>query len=64
MIKSSKDYKAQRARADSWIKAEDDAALKNPVMTYSAQMPAYAYTSLCPDPKLKSSKRRENQEKR
>jgi len=24
-----------------------------PVMTFSSRMPAYTYTSLCPDPKLR-----------
>ncbi len=56
MRKSSKDCRADRASVNSRIQAEADAALKAPpVMSFSAQMPAYTYTSLCPDPKLRKS---------
>ncbi|WP_349672965.1 hypothetical protein [Lacrimispora sp.] len=52
MRKSSKDCRADRASVNSRIQAEADAAIKAPpVMSFSAQMPAYTYTSLCPDPK-------------
>lgn len=52
MRKSSKDCRAGRASVNSRIQAEADAAIKAPpVMSFSAQMPAYTYTSLCPDPK-------------
>lgn len=54
MRKSSKDCRADRASVNSRIQAEADAAIKAPpVMSFSAQMPAYTYTSLCPDPKLR-----------
>jgi len=50
--KSSKDCRADRASVNSRIQAEADAAIKAPpVMSFSAQMPAYTYTSLCSDPK-------------
>ena len=52
MRKSSKDCRADRASVNSRIQAEADEAIKAPpVMSFSAQMPAYTYTSLCPDPK-------------
>lgn len=54
MRKSSKDCRADRASVNSRIQAEADAAIKAPpVMSFSATMPAYTYTSLCPDPKLR-----------
>jgi len=50
--KSSKDCRADRASVNSRIQAEVDEAIKAPpLISFSAQMPAYAYTSLCPDPK-------------
>ena len=50
--KSSKDCRADRASVNSRIQAEADEAIKAPpVMSFSAQMPAYTYTSLCPDSK-------------
>jgi len=56
--KSSKDCRADRASVNSRIQAEADAAIKAPpVMGFSAQMPAYTYTSLCPDPALREPPR-------
>lgn len=52
MRKSSKDCRADRVSVNSRIQAEADAAIKAPpVMSFSAQMPAYAYTSSSSDPK-------------
>jgi len=60
--KSSKDCRADRASVNSRIQAEADAAIKAPpVMSFSAQMPAYAYTSLCPDPKRRKTLRKKVQ---
>lgn len=54
MKKSSKDCRAQKASVNSRIQAEADAAIKAPpVMTHSARMPAYTYTSLCSDRSLR-----------
>ncbi len=54
MRKSSKDCRADRASVNSRIQAEADAAIKAPpVMVFSAQMPAYTYTGLCPYPALR-----------
>ena len=56
MRKTSKDCRADRASVNSRIQAEMATAIKAPpVMTFSATMPAYTYTSLCSDPKLKKS---------
>lgn len=55
MRKSSKDYRANKASVNRRIQAEADEAIKAPpVMSFSAQMPAYTYTSLCPDPKRRT----------
>lgn len=52
MRKSSKDCRANKASVNSRIQAEADEAIKAPpVMSFSAQMPAYTYTRLCPDSK-------------
>ncbi|MBS5955494.1 MAG: hypothetical protein KIC73_01130 [Clostridiales bacterium] len=52
MRKSSKECRANKASVNSRLQAEADAAIKAPpVMSFSARMPAYTYTSLCPDPK-------------
>lgn len=54
MRKSSKGCRADKASVNSRLQAEADAAIKaSPVMSFSAQMPAYTYTSLCPDLKLR-----------
>ena len=56
MRKSSKDCRADRASVNSRIQAEADEAIKAPpVMTGSAIDPAYLFTSLCPDPKLRKA---------
>lgn len=56
MRKSSKDCRADRASVNSRIQAEADEAIKAPpVMSFSARMPAYTYTSLCLDLKLRTS---------
>jgi len=39
------------SKQDSMVKAP-------PVETFSARMPAYTYTSLCPDPKLRKPPRK------
>lgn len=58
MRKSSKDCRANKDSVNSRLQAEADAAIKAPpVMSFSARMPAYTYTSLCPDPKLRKSPR-------
>lgn len=54
MRKSSKDCRAQKESVNRRLQAEADAAIKAPpIMSFSARMPAYAYTSLCSDPKLR-----------
>lgn len=58
MRKSSKDCRANKASVNSRLQAEQDAAIKAPpVMSFSARMPAYTYTNLCPDPKRRRSPR-------
>ena len=55
MRKSSKDCRADRASVNSRIQAEADAAIKAPpVMSFSAQMPAFSNTSLCLVPSLRT----------
>lgn len=52
--KSSKDCRAQKNSVNRRLQAEADEAIKAPpVMTFSAQMPAYTYTGLCPVPDLR-----------
>ena len=52
MRKSSKDCRADRASVNSRLQAEADAAIKAPpVITHSAQEPAYLFTSSCSDSK-------------
>ena len=54
MRKSSKDCRADRASVNSRLQAEADAAIKAPpVMSFSARMPAFLFTSLCSDPKCR-----------
>lgn len=54
MRKSSKDCRADRASVNSRIQAELESMIKGPqVMTFSARMPAYTYTGLCSEPKLR-----------
>ena len=54
MRKSSKDFCARKNSVNRRLRAEADAAIKAPpVETFSARMPAYTYTGLCPDPKLR-----------
>lgn len=51
-MKSSKEHREQLARREKALQAEVTTAIKSPpVMSFSAQMPAYIYTSLCPDRK-------------
>lgn len=51
MRKSSKDFKAQKASVNSRLQAETDSAIKAPpVITHSAQEPAYLFTNSCSDP--------------
>lgn len=51
---SGKDEHAAMLSTEHARAAKQDYILKGPqAMTFSAQMPAYAYTSLCPDPKLR-----------
>lgn len=45
--KQSKVNQLARGRA---LAAEDDRAIKHPVQTWSARMPAYTYTAACSDP--------------
>lgn len=63
-MKSTKEHKEDSARREQAFQAEVDSMLKGPpVETFSARMPAYTYTSLCPDPKLRKSpgKRKESE---
>ena len=54
MRKSSKECRANKASVNSRLQAEADAAIKAPpVMSFSARMPAYTYTSLCSDRSLR-----------
>ncbi len=53
-MKSSKEHREQLARREKALQAEVATAIKAPpVETFSAQMPAFTYTSLCPDPALR-----------
>ncbi|MEY8357054.1 hypothetical protein AALB39_27435 [Lachnospiraceae bacterium 54-53] len=54
MRKSSKEHKGQLARREKALQAETATMIKAPpVETFSAQMPAFTYTSLCLDPELR-----------
>ena len=54
MRKSSKEHKEDSARREKAFQAELEDMIKGPqVTTFSAQKPAYTYTGLCPDPKLR-----------
>ncbi len=54
MRKSSKERRGQYEQAKRITLAEAAIAIKSkPSMTLSATMPAYPYTSLCPDPTLR-----------
>ncbi len=49
-MKSSKEHREQLARREKALQAEASTAIKAPpVKSFSAQMPAFTYTSLCPD---------------
>lgn len=49
MKQSSKEYRETTVRHNVAFQTDMDAALKAPpVMTWSARMPAYTYTCLCP----------------
>ena len=59
MYKTSKEDRATKASINSILQAEAATAIKAPpVMTFSATMPAYTYTSLCSDPKRRKSLRK------
>ena len=50
----SKQVKANKVLRLSAVAASAESAIKEPPPnTWSARMPAYAYTSLCPDPGLR-----------
>jgi hypothetical protein len=54
--KSPKERQNQYVQAQRITTAEASIAVKaQPAMTFSARMPAYIYTSLCPDPKLREA---------
>ena len=54
MRKSSKEHREQLARREKALQAEVATAVKAPpAKTFSATHPAYTYTSLCPDPRLR-----------
>ncbi|HCD46241.1 MAG TPA: hypothetical protein DEQ64_21475 [Lachnoclostridium sp.] len=56
MRKSSKELRNQYVQAQRITTAEAAIAVKAPpAMTFSSRMPAYTYTSLCPDPKLREA---------
>lgn len=52
MRKLSKDCRVDKTSINSRLQAEGDSAIKAPpVMSHSAQEPAYLFTSACSDPK-------------
>lgn len=52
--KTSKEHKEDSARREKAFQAELADMIKGPLtMTFSAQMPAYTYTSLCSVPELR-----------
>ena len=54
MRKSSKEHKVDSARRERAFQAELEEMIKGPqVKTFSARMPAYTYTGLCPDLELR-----------
>lgn len=56
MRKSSKERREEQAQVHRITMAEAAKSIKGPKpTTFSATMPPYAYTSLCPDPKLRTS---------
>ncbi|WP_124067400.1 hypothetical protein [Clostridium sp. E02] len=55
MKKSSKEQREEKTKREKALQAELATAIKAPpVMTFSATMPAYTYTSLCSDPKRRT----------
>ncbi|WP_333648005.1 hypothetical protein [Lacrimispora sp.] len=56
MRKSSKERREEQAQVHRITMAEAAKSIKGPrPQTFSATMPPYAYTSLCPDPNLRTS---------
>jgi hypothetical protein len=54
--RSSKETRALKASVNRRLQAEADAAIKAPPLdTFSARMPAYVHTSLCPKPELREA---------
>ena len=54
LVKSEAQRKANQLQRKSAIAASDHAIINGPKpTTWSARMPAYAGTSLCPDPELR-----------
>ena len=54
MRKSSKEHKVDSVRRERAFQAELESMIKGPqVKTFSAQMPAYTYTGLCPERELR-----------
>lgn len=58
-MKTSKEHREQLARREKALQAEAATAIKAPpVKSFSARMPAYTYTSLCPDKSLRKPPKR------
>jgi hypothetical protein len=54
LVKSEAQRKANQLQRKAAIAAADEKIIKGPrPATWSARMPAYAGTSLCPDPELR-----------
>ena len=54
MRKSPKEHKVDSVLRERAFQAELEEMIKGPqVTTFSAQMPAYTYTGLCPDRELR-----------
>ena len=54
IVKTEAQRKANRLRRERAVAASDAEAIRGPKLDgWSARMPAYAYTSLCPDEKYR-----------
>lgn len=55
IVKTEAQRKANAFRVKAKMMAEDEVALKSKPTTWSATMPAYAYTELCAEPRYRKN---------
>lgn len=59
IVKTEAQRKANRLRRERAVAASDAEAIRGPKLDeWSARMPAYAYTSLCPDERYRRKKKK------